>query len=157
MAAHFLYQVLGLIAVLFVLIAGAPRGYADEFTDISLRSGPNLKPQFEEELQDKDVDAAFEYYRKQGYDPDLREITEFGFRAVSTKDSYRLFFIAFPPPRPSLQPRLKMKSALSYRLASNENEKGNFGHVFHNSPKNRRPSHKSKKWWMAKYSPVTTC
>ncbi len=94
-ARAFSRQVLGLIsAAIFLALFNLPIFAADfNFTDITLRSGPQLKEQFSKLLADRDVAAAVQYFAEDKLTPDLNGFTEFQFRAIDTSEYYSLYFI----------------------------------------------------------------
>jgi hypothetical protein len=88
------YQIIGLTSLLILLLVAIPRSYADEYSDITLRSGVQLKDQFVILTKENpNVRAALQYYAKEKFFPNAAEFTEYGFRSVKTKEYYRLFFI----------------------------------------------------------------
>lgn len=93
-ARSFSHKVLWLVSFIAVCGSSTFTSRADEYSDVSLRSGLQLKSHLEEALkQYPDVRVALEFYSKDKFYPDAEAFTEFAFRSQKTKENYRLFFI----------------------------------------------------------------
>jgi hypothetical protein len=90
----FSYKVLRLAVALSIAFA-ATAAFADQYTDISLETGPQVKTRLNTSVEENpDLKLAIAFYAKElGAYPDVEGLTRFGFRSVTTKDHYSLFFI----------------------------------------------------------------
>jgi hypothetical protein len=71
---------------------------AADITDVTLRSGPQLKEHFNEVVAQPNVRAAVRYFDDRKLSPDVAGLTELTFRVE--KDHFDLFFIPFSEPIP---------------------------------------------------------
>jgi hypothetical protein len=73
-----------------------------EFTDVTLKTGSQLKDRLDQLFKDRDVTAAGRYFEERKLLPQADGLAEITFRTVITKETYDLFFIPFAEPRPRL-------------------------------------------------------
>lgn len=122
-------QILGLVSgVAFIAFASASISAA-EFTDITLRSGVQLKADLANSLQDKDVGAAVRFFTDQKLYPEEQGLTKFEFRSVDSFDRYSLFFIPISSAKDYQNLVLSAQGPKNHKVLLGTIEKGKDGPV----------------------------
>ena len=73
---------------------------AKDFTDVTLRTGSQLKGRLDDLYKQPNVSAAIRYFEERKLLPQADGLAEVRFRTISTNENYNVFFIPFAEPRP---------------------------------------------------------
>jgi hypothetical protein len=89
---------------------------AKDFTDVTLRTGAQLKARLDQAFKNQNVGAAARYFEERKLLMQYDGLAEIRFRTVTTKESYDLFFIPFAESSPA--------AGLTHLAVSAEGPKG---------------------------------